>query len=338
VGRGLTKIRADIQPIRIGPFTLTATGLEVDPRSKPSFEEYESVGEFIKRAHAASGFWLADWLRYGESRGDWEERLSQAVDATGLSEKTLRNVRAVGRIEASRRRDDVDFSLHETVAGLAPTEQTDWLERAHANGWDRRELRLNIRAAKRTRIIDGQAILKGQYRVIYADFPWLYDNRQPSGSSSQDHFPGLTIEQGCELPVRAHSRPNSVLFFWVTAPLLYDRPGPADIIHAWGFEPKSQIIWDKVDHNVGSYVSVRHEILVIATRGSCLPDRPTPMQDSVVTEKRRGEHSSKPETFRKIIERMYDGPYLELFGRQRVEGWEVFGNDARLWADQAAAS
>lgn len=335
VTKGLTKFR-DVQPIQIGPFTLTATGLIA--KGKPTFAEWEGVGEFIKRTHRASGFWLADWLRYGENRQDWADRLSQAVDMTGLSEKTLKNVRSVGKIEPSRRREGVEFGLHAEVAGLTPVEQTKWLEESEAQGWDRRELRLNIRADKRRRVIEGQAVLAGMYPVIYADFPWIYDNRQPSGSNAQRHFPGLTIEQGIDLPVKAHARPNSVLFFWSTAPLLLELPGPREIIHAWGFTPKTQIIWDKVDHNVGSYVSVRHEILIVATRGSMTPDRPTPMIDSVVTVKKSNVHSGKPEEFRKIIERMYDGPYLELFGREKVKGWDVFGNDARLWAEQAAAS
>lgn len=329
--KGLTKFR-DVQPITIGPFTLTATGLTA--KGKPSFEQWETVGEFIKRTHRASGFWLADWLRYGENREDWNERLSQAVDATGLSEKTLKNVRAVGKIEPSRRRDGVEFGLHAEVAGLKPTEQSEWLERAEVQGWDRRELRLNIRAAKRTRIIEGQARLEGMYRVIYADFPWLYSQQTPGGA--QHSFQGMTVEAGIELPVKAHALPNSVLFFWATAPMLLEIPGPRELIHAWGFTPKTQIIWDKVDHHVGSYVSVRHELLIIATRGSCTPDRPTPMFDSVVTERRHGEHSAKPETFRKMIERMYDGPYLELFGREHVKGWDVVGNDARLWAEGIA--
>lgn len=333
--RGLVKLPG-FQPIVIGCYTLTETGIDVAGR--PKFGEHEGVGEFIKRAHRCSGFWMADWMRYGETRADWSDRLSQVVDVTGLSEKRAKNIRAVGAIDRAIRRPGVEFGLHEEVAGLKPKEQEHWLERSESEGWDRRELRLNLRAAKRSRIIEGQAVLSGQYRVIYADFPWLYNNRMPSGSGAIDHFPGMTVEQGCELPVKAHARPNAVLFFWVTAPWLYESPGPSDIIRAWGFEPKSQIIWDKVEHVPGSYVSVRHEILIIATRGVGTPDRPTPMQDSVVTEKQLGAHSGKPETFRKIIERMYDGPYLELFGRDRVEGWDVFGNDARLWAEQAAAS
>lgn len=333
VKRGVTRI-PDVQPTTIGCYTLHETGITV--KGKPTIEQHESVGEFIQRAHRASGFWLADWLRYGDSREDWQERIDQVAHVAGLSEKRIKNIRAVGAIEPSRRRDGVEFGLHEEVAGLKPTEQSHYLEEAESHGWDRRELRLNIRADRRRKVLEGQAHLSGMYPVIYADFPWIYGDRQPSGVGAQTHYPGLTVEQGCELPVKAHARRNSVLFFWATAPMLLAFPGPREIIGAWGFEPKAQIIWDKVDHNVGSYVSVRHEILIIATRGSMTPDHPTPMQDSVVTERRQGPHSSKPETFRKIIERMYDGPYLELFGREKVPGWDVFGNDAKLWAEQAA--
>lgn len=332
--RGVSRIPEN-KPIVIGCYTLGPTGLTVN--GHPSAEEHEGVGEFIQRAHRASGFWLADWLRYGESRKDWQAKIEQVAHLTGISEKRAKNIRSVGAIEQSRRREGVEFGLHEEVAGLTPDEQSEWLERAEEEGWDRRELRLNIRAAKRSKIIEGQAVLQGMYRVIYADFPWLYDAGKRSGGA-QAAFPGMTIEAGCQLPVKAHAMPNSVLFFWVTAPMLYENPGPREIIDAWGFTPKTGIVWDKVEHNVGSYVSVRHEHLIIATRGSAAtPDRPTPMFDSVVTERRQGAHSAKPATFRKMIERMYDGPYLELFGREKVDGWDVFGNDARLWAEQAAS-
>ena len=88
-------------------------------------------------------------------------------------------------------------------------------------------------------------------------------------------------------------------------------------------------MWDKQLHNVGAYVSNRHEFLLICTKGSATPDRVTPMLDSVVSVQ-KGKHSEKPAQFRKMIERLYDGPYLELFGREQVEGWTVYGNDPAL--------
>jgi N6-adenosine-specific RNA methylase IME4 len=338
--RALVKIPEDVKPITIGHFTLHETGVDVDGR--PSFGEYEGVLEFARRAHKAAGWWVADLVRYGEKREDWKERLGQVIDASGYSEKTVKNLKYVGEnVDPSRRRGDVDISLHSEVAPLAPADQVEWLEKAAVNGWSVRDLRLELRAAKRPTIIEGQAILEGMFPTIYADFPWRYGNRPPSGSGAGEHYPGMTVEEGCRLPVEAHASPNAVLFFWITAPYLYYATDPDKgpdayrIIRAWGFTPKTGMVWDKVEHNFGNYVSIRHEHLIIATRGKCTPVRPTPMIDSVLTERKDGPHSAKPESFRKVVERLYDGPYLELFGRERREGWTVFGNDARLWATQA---
>ena len=143
-----------VQPITIGAFTLDSKGMTVSGR--PSFDEYQGVGDFITRATKASGFWMADWLRYGESRADWAGRLSQAQDASGLSLGTLKNIRSVGAIPLSRRRDGVEFALHAAVAGLDGDEQSAWLERAESEGWTLRELRLELKAARRT-VIAGRA-------------------------------------------------------------------------------------------------------------------------------------------------------------------------------------
>jgi len=217
-----------------------------------------------------------------------------------------------------------------------------WLDRAEMEGWTERELRLEIAASRRRKVIAGQAVLRGMYRVIYADYPWPYGDRPPSGSGAQQHYPGMPIDEGCKLPVAAHAMTNAVLFFWVTAPYLYHAtdnltPDAFRLVRAWGFTPKTGMVWDKVLSAGGHYVAVKHEHLIIATRGSCLPDRPVPMPDSVQTVRRDGEHSEKPPEFRKLIEQLYDGPYLELFGREKVSGWDVFGNDARLWTEQVAS-
>lgn len=338
--------RIDVErPIVLGHYTLTATGLEV--QGQPTLDEHEGVGAFIRRAHNAAGFWLADWLRYGEHRAEhsaaWQERLEQMVDATHYSEKTLKNVRAVGAVEKSRRRDDVEFGHHEAVAGLEPEEQTEWLEKAATEGYNVRELRQEIRAARRTKIIDGQAVLAGMYRIIYADPPWLYGDSGPTDDGSlgkaERHYPGMTIEAICALPVQAHALKNSVLFMWATTPLLLQNPGPREVLEAWGFTYKSNRSWDKVLGNPGHYaLDVTHETLIIATRGDGQPDKPTPHEKSAFTERRSPTHSEKPESVRRWIEKHWTrGPYLELFGRAKAEGWDVFGNDARLWAKEAAS-
>lgn len=335
MGNKPVKIPGEMRPIEIGCYTLHATGITI--AGQPTLAEHEGVGDFIQRAVTASKWWLADWLAYGDTRQDWKERVSQVVGATGLTRKRVQNVRRMGLIEPARRRADVEDTLHEEVAGLEPEEQTYWLRRSAEEGWDRRELRLMIRQKKRAKILEGQAVLSGMYRVIYADPGWTYDNRQPSGSSQADHYPGMTIEEMCKLPVAAHALRNSILFMWTTAPIILQNPGAREVGEAWGFDYRQQIIWDKVVHNAGSYTGCQHEILTIWTRGSCTPDVPLELPDSVQVIRREGEHSAKPEEFRKIIEKHWTtGPYLELFARERTQGWDAFGNDARLWAQEAA--
>ena len=200
-----------------------------------------------------------------------------------------------------------------------------------------------MRAARRARVLDGQAVLEGMYRVIYADPPWVYGDSGATVDGSlgkaERHYEGLSIADLCKLPVEAHALPDSVLLLWVTAPLLMQNPGPRDVLEAWGFTYKTNLVWDKVLGNYGHYVHGRHEHLLICTRGSCLPDQPTPSPDSVYTERRSDVHSEKPEGIRTLIQRLYTrGPFLELFGRKRAEGWDVFGNDARLWAQEKATA
>jgi len=133
----------------------------------------------------------------------------------------------------------------------------------------------------------------------------------------------MTIAELCALQVKQLAMDDAVLFLWVTSPLLFEC---APIITSWGFQYKASFIWDKVKHNMGHYNSVRHEFLLVCTRGSCLPDTKK-LIDSVQSIERT-THSTKPEEFRKIIEELYPhGKRLEMFARRKVANWDVFGNE-----------
>jgi len=170
---------------------------------------------------------------------------------------------------------------------------------------------------------------EGKYRVIYADPPWKYTEDGLTGVSNKDtygnvdkFYPQLSTQELCELPIKEMVDENAVLFLWVTSPFLEKCLA---VIEAWGFEYKSSFVWDKVKHNFGYYNSVRHEFLLICTKGSCRPDNPK-LYDSVQTIERTG-HSVKPEEFRAIIDDLYDGKKIELFARRKVSGWDVWGNE-----------
>jgi N6-adenosine-specific RNA methylase IME4 len=86
------------------------------------------------------------------------------------------------------------------------------------------------------------------------------------------------------------------------------------------------MVWDTVSRHFDQFVSMRHEHVIICTRGSCIPDISAGLPDSLYTERERPHVDDKPEWFRKEIERMYPmGQRIELFGTRDVEGWTVYG-------------
>jgi len=167
-----------------------------------------------------------------------------------------------------------------------------------------------------------------RYRVVYADPPWKYsDSGLDEYGHAERHYPTMTCSELCDLGrrVRDLCEDNAVLFMWVTSPMLEDA---LPIIRAWGFEYKTSFVWDKIKHNFGHYNSVRHELLLVCTRGSCTPDERI-LYDSVQAIERTDNHSEKPEQFRTIIDAIYThGNRIELFARTKAPGWDVWGNQA----------
>lgn len=305
------------------------------PDGKPSIKDTQAALVFASAAQESSSYWVGDIVSYAESRAEWREKLSQAMSVTGLAEGTLHNLASIARRVAPEERELSPSLEHSSIVSKLPkAEQRKWLKKATTEGWDRREFRMEIQASQRRGVIEGQADIAGMFRVWSVDFPWKYNQAEPSTVSAQTHYPGITVEEGIVLgaTIAAHATKHAVMFFWVTAPMLYYATDPEKgpdayrVIRACGFTPKTGGVWDKVDHNFGHYLSIRHEHLIIATRGSCTPDRPTPMLDSVFTERKSDVHSEKPACSYKMIERLYDGPYCEMFARERRKGWTTYGN------------
>jgi N6-adenosine-specific RNA methylase IME4 len=206
--------------------------------------------------------------------------------------------------------------------------RNDYPEQAEAIKKGEKTISQVAREIKKAEVRQRLATLpSNKYRVIYADPPWNYSN---SGSGidkygpAERHYPSMTIAELCSMDIESILEENAVLFLWVTSPLLGEC---WPVIRAWGFEYKTSFVWDKVSHNYGHYNSVRHEFLLICTRGSCTPDIPK-LHDSVQVIERSQEHSEKPEAFRAIIDELYPyGKKIELFARKRVEGWDFYGNE-----------
>jgi len=168
------------------------------------------------------------------------------------------------------------------------------------------------------------AALGKRYSVIYADPPWRYDHPISDSRRIENQYPTMTEEELSALDVQSLSSDDAVLFLWSTSPKLREAIA---LIEAWGFRYRTCCVWDKERLGMGHMVRQRHELLLVATKGS--PPMPAPAdRPASVLREPRGRHSQKPETMRTIIERMYPkAGRLELFARSRHEGWDAWGNE-----------
>ena len=195
-----------------------------------------------------------------------------------------------------------------------------------------REIKMAERSVKQQRIADAPPMPSNKYRIWYADPPWEYNDSgvitdTDSYGRAARHYLTMSIGNLCAMKEEIADRceTDAVLFLWTTSPLL---EVAFDVVRAWGFKYKTSFIWDKIKHNFGHYNSVRHELLLICTRGSCTPDN-LKLFDSVQSIERTEKHSEKPQEFRDIIDTIYThGNKIELFARETHEGWDTWGNEA----------
>ena len=173
------------------------------------------------------------------------------------------------------------------------------------------------------------------YKTIYADPPWQFQNR--TGKVAPEHkrltrYETMSLADIKELPVSELAEEKSHLYLWVPNALL---PDGLAVMKAWGFEYKTNIIWEKVRHDgmpdgrgVGFYFRNVTEMLLFGIRGE--KNRtlgPARSQVNLVRSVKR-EHSRKPDEMISLIEACSPGPYLELFARGSREGWDMWGNQA----------
>jgi N6-adenosine-specific RNA methylase IME4 len=161
----------------------------------------------------------------------------------------------------------------------------------------------------------------GLIELIYADPPWQLGNPD-SAHAPENHYPTMALEEiaALELP----TADDCLLLLWAVNCRL---PQALELIEAWGFEYKTNLVWVKQRIGLGFWVRNRHELLLLATRGRFpLPD-PHDCPDSVL-EAPRGRHSQKPAGFYERIERAWpQASKLELFARCARPGWVAWGNE-----------
>lgn len=193
------------------------------------------------------------------------------------------------------------------------------------------------------------------HRVIVADPAWLFGDKLPGpGRGASKHYGCMTVDEIAALALPAHAA-DCHLFLWRVSAMVEEA---YRVVRAWGFVPKSEIVWRKTTtkggrhFGMGHHVRAEHETCIVAVRGrpkvKCrsirsvfdAPDL-TPYDEyeadesSVLeavaprgTEKgKKIIHSRKPAEFFDLVERLCPGPYAEMFAREQRAGWTVIGNE-----------
>lgn len=203
----------------------------------------------------------------------------------------------------------------------------------------RHEIVAEIEAEARPPLEDGctvadlnELIRAGKkFSVIYADPPWSFKVYSGKGKarSADRHYDTKSLDDIKALPVEALAADDCALLLWAVCPEL---PGALEVIKAWGFTYKTVAFsWVKENRSgdglkwgMGYWTRANLEPCLLATRGS--PKRQA-MNVFQVVQSPIAEHSRKPDEVQVRIERLLNGPYLELYARRATPGWTVWGNE-----------
>jgi N6-adenosine-specific RNA methylase IME4 len=136
-------------------------------------------------------------------------------------------------------------------------------------------------------------------------------------------YPSMSLQEIEAVPVKELSDENAHLYLWTINKYIQES---YDIARSWGFEPSCLLTWIKPPHGIGlggTFIQTT-EHLLFCRKGTLEAKKRI---DTTWFKYPRGKHSEKPEEFRKMIEEVSPGSRIELFARQKLKGWESWGNE-----------
>ncbi|MCY4137702.1 MAG: MT-A70 family methyltransferase [Rhodobacteraceae bacterium] len=174
-----------------------------------------------------------------------------------------------------------------------------------------------------------------KFRTILADPPWRFTNR--TGKMAPEHrrlnrYETMELATIKSLPVARIVEEPAHLYLWVPNALV---PDGLEVMNAWGFQYKSNIVWHKIrsdggsdGRGVGFYFRNVTELVLFGVRGkNARTLDPGRRQVNLIASQKR-EHSRKPDELFDVIEACSREPFLEMFARDTREGWTAWGNQA----------
>lgn len=173
-----------------------------------------------------------------------------------------------------------------------------------------------------------------KYQIIYADPPWKYtvfgDKPPAARGRESDYYEVMDLLDIAALPVTSIAAEDSVLFMWATFPAMQTA---MKLMRNWGFYYRTVgFVWvkrnkksDSYFWGMGGWTRSNAEVCLIGTRGNL--KRVSRSVHQVIDSPIRGHSQKPPETRDRIVELMRDKSRIELFARERVPGWDAWGDE-----------
>ena len=259
-----------------------------------------------------------------------------AADMLSVSERTVNTARKVitegapelvravesGRVSVSAAADVATLPKEEQTVIVAKGEK-EILEAAKQIRIEKAEIRKaeNDKLKEASRAIPLPA---GKYRTIVIDPPWEMKKiaRDVAPDQVDFDYPTMDLAQIAQFPVADMAHDEAIVFCWTTQKYL---PDTFAIIEAWGFKYLACMVW----HKNGGFQpfglpQYNAEFVLIGRKGGC--DFVDTKAFMLCNNWPRREHSRKPDEFYELISRVTLGPRIDVFSRERREGFDQFGN------------
>jgi len=177
-----------------------------------------------------------------------------------------------------------------------------------------------------------------RYQIIYADPPWYFKGNfgkvsrsRLSGYGAELRYSLMKDEELKDLSIGKITDDNCALFLWVVNSRL---DFGIDILKSWGFDYKQiAFCWVKTSRSgipncrLGYWTLGGIELCLLGIKGKMGNKRKEKNVRQVVLHHRIG-HSKKPPIIRNEIVKLFgDLPRIELFAREKVQGWDSWGNE-----------
>jgi N6-adenosine-specific RNA methylase IME4 len=288
-------------------------------RRDVGLEAMNEAAEIVITAERRMGDMLAGMDGKGSHGGNRKSKDIVSLDGLGIHAKHSQRWQAMARVP----QEQFELFVEETRAAgkqLTSGAVVKLGKRSHRKKWAEDSEPTEGVVANLQDLIDAGS----KFQCIYADPPWGYSNQQ-TRASTDNHYGTMTVEQIAAEPVVDVAADSAHLHLWTTNAFLFDAQR---IIEAWGFEYRSCYVWVKPQMGIGNYWRVSHEFMLLGIRGKA-----TNFLTSDQTswgQFGRTSHSRKPKEIRQIIEKVSPGPYLEMYGRERLPGWIVYGNQIEM--------